>query len=100
MGRIVKIASIQEVPPNGAIAVEHENEYIAVFNVDGTLYAISDVCPHAGGPLSQGEVENGKVYCPWHGRSFHLNSALGDGDGVYRYKVIVEGDDISVEIPD
>jgi len=98
--RIVKIASKNDVPRNGSICVEQENEYIAVFNVDGTFYAISDVCPHAGGPLSEGVVENGKVMCPWHGWSFHLDPEHSPEDGVYRYKVIADNDDINVEIPD
>jgi len=32
--------------------------------------ALEDRCPHAGGPLSQGSIENGLLVCPWHGREY------------------------------
>ncbi len=34
--------------------------------------ALLDRCPHAGGPLSQGCIENGLLVCPWHGREYDL----------------------------
>lgn len=72
-------------------------KHIALFNVEGTYYAIDDTCTHKGGPLSEGEVKAGKVTCPWHGSTFDVIT----GDvvdppapiGVSRYNVRVVGDD-------
>ena len=38
----------------------------------GQLYALSAVCPHAGGPLNEGALEGRSVICPWHGSQFDL----------------------------
>ncbi|WP_405455392.1 Rieske (2Fe-2S) protein [Streptomyces sp. NBC_00101] len=39
----------------------------------GQLHALADMCSHLGGPLSDGEVEDGCVRCPWHGSVFRLS---------------------------
>lgn len=35
-------------------------------------YAISATCPHAGGPLDEGELQGDVVQCPWHGSRFRM----------------------------
>jgi nitrite reductase (NADH) small subunit/3-phenylpropionate/trans-cinnamate dioxygenase ferredoxin subunit len=52
--------------------VEVAGKLIALFLYEGQYYAIDDVCPHMGGPLSEGALENGIVTCPWHGWRFRL----------------------------
>lgn len=48
---------------------------LAVARIGGRLFALEDRCPHAGGPLSDGSVEDGTVRCPWHER--HFDPATG-----------------------
>lgn len=43
---------------------------LAITRIGGRLHALDDRCPHAGGPLSEGFVENGTLRCPWHERHF------------------------------
>jgi nitrite reductase/ring-hydroxylating ferredoxin subunit/uncharacterized membrane protein len=38
----------------------------------GRIFAISEVCPHLGGPLAEGTFEDGVVTCPWHGSRLSL----------------------------
>ena len=45
---------------------------IALFNIGGTFYAISNVCIHQGGPLSKGTLEGDTVTCPWHGWKYSI----------------------------
>lgn len=47
---------------------------IAVYNVDGDLYAIEDTCTHDGGDLAGGEVHGFEVECPRHGARFDLRT--------------------------
>lgn len=45
---------------------------IAIANVDGTFYATSNSCPHAGGPLGEGGLDGCVVTCPYHGWKFDV----------------------------
>ena len=102
MAKLIKIAEAKDVPPGQAAAFTVEGQRIALFNVDGTYYAIADICTHVGGPLSEGNVQGTKVTCPWHGADFDLKTGAVLGppakEGVSSYKVVVEGDDIKVEV--
>jgi chlorite dismutase len=53
-----------------------DGKQVALFNVDGQFHAISNRCPHARGPLSEGSVDTGdcSVVCPWHYAKFDLRS--------------------------
>lgn len=46
---------------------------LVVCEADGTLSALAERCSHLGGPLSEGEVADGCVRCPWHGSTFRLS---------------------------
>lgn len=55
-----------------AKAVDVQGRKVLVARVDGVVCAMEDACSHAGGPLSEGSVEDGVVVCPWHGSRFRL----------------------------
>ncbi len=103
MGQLIKVAETKDVPPGTAKAVDVEGRAVALFNVDGTYYAIDDTCTHRGGPLSEGAVEGAVVTCPWHGATFDVTTGnvLGPpaAEGVAHYNVQVEGSHIKVETP-
>ena len=103
MGEMIKIANTEDVQAGSAIMVDVAGNSVALFNVEGTYYAIDDTCTHRGGPLCEGEVEGTEVTCPWHGATFDLTngSALSPPapDGVSSYKVVVEENEIKIEIP-
>ena len=65
---------------------------IALFNLGGTFYAISNVCIHQGGPLSKGALEGDIVTCPWHGWKYSVKNGRSPhegGDSVSSYPVQV-----------
>ena len=69
----IKVATAAEIPPGGTRAVKlDERRSVALFNVDGRIYATNNQCPHMGYPLTRGTVRHGVVTCDWHGRSFDL----------------------------
>ena len=47
-------------------------ERIAIFRDGAHFHAVSNLCPHQGGPLGEGRVLDGCVTCPWHGFQFRL----------------------------
>lgn len=50
-----------------------DNREIGLFNVDGTIYALDNTCPHSGAALTEGWVDSETVTCPWHAWSFRLS---------------------------
>lgn len=50
------------------------DDEVWVFKEAGIFKAISNICPHKMGPLSEGLLENGVIECPWHGFSFDVCS--------------------------
>lgn len=50
-----------------------ETPLLVVREVGGQVHALADRCSHMAGPLSQGEIVDGCVRCPWHGSTFRLS---------------------------
>lgn len=69
----VELASL---PPGSRRLVQAGDVEIALFNVDGRVYAVNNVCPHRGGPLVRGTLEASpegpRLRCPMHGWPFLL----------------------------
>jgi nitrite reductase/ring-hydroxylating ferredoxin subunit len=61
-----------------------EERAVLLYKQGGRIYALEDTCSHAGGPLSEGEVKDGIVTCPWHGSQFRLtDGAVMRGPSCY-----------------
>lgn len=104
MENFVKVAKIGEIEPGKARRVEITGERIALFNVDGNYYAISDVCTHEEASLSEGILQGEVVSCPRHGARFNVRTgqvlSLPAILPVATYPVKVEGKDILVSVPE
>jgi len=101
MANFVKVAQTSEIPAGQGKCVEVEGKRIAIFNVDGTFYALDDVCPHQGGPLSEGEISGNVVTCPWHGWEYDVATGVNrdDPDVIQeKFEVMVDGSDIMVAV--
>jgi 3-phenylpropionate/trans-cinnamate dioxygenase ferredoxin subunit len=77
------IAAATPIPEGAGIAVQIRGRSVALFRLGGILFALDNVCPHAGAALAHGRLRDGMIQCPLHGRMFDLhtgrcrNSALG-----------------------
>lgn len=101
MGQFVKVAKKSEIPEDTGKLVSVNGFEVALFKVDGKVYAISSVCPHQGGPLDEGGMNGKNVTCPWHGWEFDVtNGVCGFNDAIKTptFKVREEGEDIFVEV--
>lgn len=101
MGEYVRVAGTADVASGGGIVAEVNEKALAVFNVDGTYYAIDNTCIHRGGPLGEGELEGDTVTCPWHGWQYSVKTGVSINNPsacVKSYPVKVEGTDIKVEL--
>lgn len=101
MGQFMKVASLAELAVGTAKAVEAGGKSIALFNVDGKVYATDNTCLHQGGPLGEGTLEADVVTCPWHMWQYNVRTGENLEDSLLKvdtYPVRVSGDDIEVEI--
>ena len=89
------------VAPGQVRRVQVDGEEVAVYNVDGALYATQEKCTHVGGPLSEGELQGNVITCPWHGSCFDVtNGQVMCGPAskpLATYRVAQAGDRIRVE---
>jgi nitrite reductase (NADH) small subunit len=74
-----RLFALAEFPPGSAKMVPVGDFDIAVFNVDGEIFAIDDVCPHFAGSLAEGTVVEETVACPLHGWCFNLRDGKMNG---------------------
>ena len=69
-----RVAALEELPESGGREFVIEGRIVAVFRTGDEISAMDGICPHAGGPLAEGQVHNGIVTCPWHGWQFHIST--------------------------
>jgi 3-phenylpropionate/trans-cinnamate dioxygenase ferredoxin subunit len=67
-----RVARAADISPGTAKAFHLDTIDVLVCNVDGTFYAIEDLCTHDGGALDQGTLHGRCVVCPRHGASFDV----------------------------
>jgi nitrite reductase/ring-hydroxylating ferredoxin subunit len=97
-----RVASTQEIPSGKGKQVTVGGRTLAVFNDNGTFYAIDDTCTHRAAPLHEGECFGKEVVCPFHGARFDLVTGINLSPpartGLRAYKVQVVGDEVQVEV--
>ena len=70
----IRVCAAGELLPGEFKVVYDGDVPIAVYNIDGELYAIEDVCTHDGGELAGGALVGYEVECPRHGARFDVRS--------------------------
>ncbi|HEV2247176.1 MAG TPA: Rieske 2Fe-2S domain-containing protein [Terriglobia bacterium] len=101
MAEFVTVAKLSELDPGIAKAVEVNGKAIAVFNVNGKIFATDNTCLHQGGPLGEGMLEGNVVTCPWHMWQYNVCTGENLEDSLLKletYPVQVEGDEIKVAV--
>jgi nitrite reductase/ring-hydroxylating ferredoxin subunit len=95
------VALVEDVPPGTGRAVEVEGRAVALFNIDGSFYAIDGTCLHRGGPVGEGDLEETIVTCPWHGWQYDVTTGRNVMDpdiGLEQYEVEVENGVVKVAL--
>lgn len=97
-----RLGPVKDIPRGEGRAYAVDGEQVAVFRLrDGSLRAVSAVCPHRGGPIADGQIDDRVVLCPLHTNTFDLTSGecLSGGDALRTYPVRVDGPDVVVTLP-
>lgn len=101
MSSLVKICAKSDLPRLGdAKEFNAGARTVCVANVDGKFCALDNECPHRGGPLAEGMVEDGKVVCPWHAWAFDpvTGATTASQERVPVYPLTIEGEEVFVRI--
>jgi 3-phenylpropionate/trans-cinnamate dioxygenase ferredoxin subunit len=70
----ITVASTDEILPGDRLVVEYGRRWVAIFNVDGSYYAVEDICTHDDGPLAEGKLDGCVLECPRHGATFDIRT--------------------------
>ena len=100
MAEWVDAASTEALPDGTRRMVWLPDRVIALFHVEGALYAIDDSCPRQGSSLATGQLDGTSVTCRAHGLRFELGTGCTRAGGlrVRTYPVRVRGDRIEVDL--
>ena len=102
--RYVRACRMDDPPKGRGLALELDDTHdIAVFCIDGTWYAVSNICPHQRlHVLCNGLLRDHSVQCPMHGWRFDLQTGqnMQNGASLRRYDLVEQDGWIWVEWPD
>jgi nitrite reductase (NADH) small subunit len=101
MSDFVKAIAAEELTPGTGKEVSLVGRPVALFNVEGRFYCISNTCLHRGGPLGQGFVEGSTVTCPWHAWTFDVTNGQNVVNGELRvacYETKVDDGQVLVKV--
>ena len=96
----VKVGSVSALPVGAVMEVTIGEDAYAICNLNGELHALWGTCPHAGGPIGQGTMQDNLVVCPWHEWAYDCRTGENDYDPavrVDRFTIQVQGDDILID---
>ena len=98
-----KVLEREQLPEGRVTSVTCAHRTLCITHHEGAYGALDNRCPHQGGPLGEGSIENGLLRCPWHGWDYDPLTGLAPGefdDGVETFPVEVRDDGVYVAVPD
>ena len=102
MSDFIQVATVSEIPTDGKITVECDEQLVVLIHVDGQYHCIDDVCTHDGGPLGEGELDGCQIICPRHGARFDVRDGaaltMPATHATRSHEVRIEGQNILVKL--
>jgi 3-phenylpropionate/trans-cinnamate dioxygenase ferredoxin subunit len=98
MQKQITVARLDELSPGQRKLVFVDGESVVLFNIDGTIHAIENSCPHSGASLASGKLEGSVLQCPAHGLRFDLSKPCEPGSSLCLRKFSVEATEDSVRL--
>jgi thiamine pyrophosphate-dependent acetolactate synthase large subunit-like protein/nitrite reductase/ring-hydroxylating ferredoxin subunit len=95
---------VDETPDEGRVRTAVvDGRSVALTRCGGRVGALDNHCPHQGGPLGEGSIENGWLRCPWHGYDYSPTTGkppAGFSDAPVAYPVEERADGTYVQLPE
>jgi nitrite reductase/ring-hydroxylating ferredoxin subunit len=101
MGEFHRTISAATLAPGACTEVIVDGRPVALFNVEGRIYATGNICLHRGGPLGQGMLTGHEVMCPWHAWSWDVRTGENTANNALKipsYEVKVEDGVVMVRV--
>ncbi len=102
MTDVVRICNVNELHPGDKTAIQAKGESVLVANVNGNIYAVSNICTHEYAELVNGFILEDTITCPLHLSRFRLETGEVVNSPATKplktYKVVLKGSDIFVEV--
>lgn len=100
MDELIKIGDCRQFPVGEGRKCKVRGEEIGIFNLGNEFRAVSNRCPHKGGPLSDGLVLGTEVICPVHSRKFDLKtgSVANEAEKVKTFEVFIQNGDVYLKL--
>lgn len=98
----VKVGRLADLAPESVREAMIDGRPYAICHTGGEIHALDGVCPHSGGPLGQGQIQDGRLVCPYHMWEFDCRTgAYGyqPAQRVATFEVRLENGEILVRVP-
>jgi nitrite reductase/ring-hydroxylating ferredoxin subunit len=99
---VIRLGPVEQIPLGEGRAFDVAGDQVAIFRLrDGSLRALSAVCPHKGGPIADGQIDARIVLCPLHMNAFELDTgcSLTGAEPLRLYDVTLLDDEIAISVP-
>ncbi len=102
-----KIGVLTDFIPGKIKGVTVQGHDYVITNVDGSLYAIDGLCPHAKAKMAGGKLEGNVITCPKHSAEYDVKTGknlkkphfpFAKGVDIPSYKVLIEGQDVYLDL--
>ena len=98
----VKVAKRANLGAGDVLGVVIAGREIAIYDLDGQLFATDDICTHAYAKLSDGWLDKGEIECPLHAGRFDVATCKATAppctDDIKTYPVRLAGDEIEIKL--
>ncbi len=100
---LIKLANINQIPPNSMKSFIVSGKKVSVINLDGEFFAVDDICTHEHCSLSgEGFLDGNIIICGCHGATFDATNgkvmSLPATSDLTSYKTKVQGEDLFIEM--
>jgi len=99
--RWVDAGAVPDFEAGKVYSISIGQKSVALIRTDSGWYALDGLCPHQGGPLTEGTLCDGAVRCPWHGYDFSIadGKGVGNDDEVETFAVREENGRVQIAAP-